>query len=91
MWFEPSQGKLYAAAGGSVLVMNTKGRLEVDREWLSDVKGHTVAYDAQKGMLYLPGGRDGRSKLLILRSLDREAAVAAEKGIGPTAGTVAAK
>jgi len=90
LWFEPAQGKLYAAAGGSVLVMNTKGRLEVDREWISDVKGHTVAFDAQKNMLYLPGGRDGRSKLLILRSMDRDAQEAAAKGV-PVAGTVAAK
>lgn len=91
LWFEPSQGKLYAAAGGSVLVMNTKGRLEVEREWLSDVKGHTVAFDAQKNMLYLPGGRDGRSKLLMLRSMDKNAAEAASKGDVPTAGTVAVK
>ena len=91
LWFEPTQGKLYAAAGGSVLVMNTKGRLEVEREWLSDVKGHTVAFDAQKNMLYLPGGRDGRSKLLMLRSMDKQAAEAASNGNVPTVGTVAEK
>ena len=90
LWLEPVNGKLYAAAGGSVLVMNTKGRLEVDREWATDVKGHTVAFDPQKNMLYLPGGRDGRSKLLILRSLDKDAQEAAERGVA-TAGTVAAK
>lgn len=90
LWFEPANGKLYAAAGGSVLVMNTKGRLEVDREWATDVKGHTVAFDAQKNMLYIPGGRDGRSKLLILRSLDKDAQEAAARGL-ETAGTVAAK
>ena len=90
LWLEPANGKLYAAAGGSVLVMNTKGRLEVDREWATDVKGHTIAFDAQKNMLYVPGGRDGRSKLLILRSLDKEAQEAAERGVA-TAGTVAAK
>lgn len=90
LWFEPSQNKLYAAAGGSVLVMNTRGRLEVDREWATDVKGHTVAVDAQKNMLYLPGGRDGRSKLLILRSMDRAAQDAAAQGL-TTAGTVAEK
>jgi DNA-binding beta-propeller fold protein YncE len=90
LWFEPSQNKLYAAAGGSVLVMNTKGRLEVDREWATDVKGHTVAVDAQKNMLYLPGGRDGRSKLLILRSMDKNAQEAAAQGVA-TAGTMAEK
>ncbi len=90
LWLEPAQNKLYAAAGGSVLVMSTRGRLEVDREWATDVKGHTVAFDAQKNMLYLPGGRDGRSKLLILRSMDREAQEAAAQGV-PTAGTVAEK
>jgi hypothetical protein len=70
--------------------MNTKGRLEVDREWASDVKGHTIAFDARNNMLYLPGGRDGRSKLLILRSLDKNAQEAAALGVA-TAGTVAVK
>ena len=90
LWFEPAQSKLYAAAGGSVLVLNTNGRLEVDREWATDVKGHTVAFDAQKNMLYLPGGRDGRSKLLILRSMDKDAQEPAAQNPA-TAGTVATK
>jgi DNA-binding beta-propeller fold protein YncE len=90
LWFEPAQGKVYAASGGAVLVLNTKGRLEVDREWATDVKGHTVAFDSQKNMLYLPGGRDGRSKLLILRSMDKDAQDAAARGLS-TADTVAKK
>lgn len=92
LWFERGNGKLYAAAGGSVLVMNTKGRLEVDREWPTAVKGHVVAFDPAKNMLYLPGGFEGRSKLLILRSLDKDAQEAMQRGLQKTVGpTVASK
>ena len=31
------------------------------------MKGHTVAYDAAKKLVLLPGGREGKSKVLILR------------------------
>ena len=83
LWLEPQRHKLYAAANGAVLVMDTKGRLAVDREWATDVKGHTLAFDASKDMLYVPGGRDGRSKLLLLRSLDGSAQAAVAQGYLP--------
>ena len=83
LWLEPQRNKLYAAANGSVLVMDTKGRLSVNREWATDVKGHTLAFDAAKDMLYVPGGRDGRSKLLLLRSLDATAQAAVAEGYMP--------
>jgi hypothetical protein len=90
LWLDPGHRRLYAAANGSVLVMNVKARLEVEREWATDVKGHTLAFDANKDMLYVPGGRDGRSKLLLLRSLDRSAQDAVAEGYLPGE-TVAAK
>jgi DNA-binding beta-propeller fold protein YncE len=83
LWFEPARTRLYAAANGSVLVMSTKGRLAVEREWPTDVKGHTLAFDSGKDMIYVPGGWDGRSKLLLLRSLDTAEQQAAALGYLP--------
>jgi hypothetical protein len=37
---------------------------------MTEVKGHTVAYDAAKRLLLLPGGREGKSKVLIFRTPD---------------------
>ncbi len=61
--------RLYAAAsGGVVLIYRVTGSgLVAEHEVTSDVKGHTLAYDAERGMILLPGGREGRSKLLLLR------------------------
>ena len=61
--------RLFAAAGGSCFVLRTNGRLVADDEVATDVKGHTLAFDPQKKMVYMPGGREGRSKLLILKQI----------------------
>jgi YVTN family beta-propeller protein len=57
---------LYAAAGdGSVLAIDLTRNL-VDHELPTDVKGYNIAYDANRKMLFMPGGREGRSKMVIL-------------------------
>ncbi len=68
LWLDSANNTLYGiATGGSVLVMKTSGRLNVEREFPTDIRGHSLAFDSSKSLLYIPGGRDGRSKLLILR------------------------
>jgi DNA-binding beta-propeller fold protein YncE len=58
---------LYAAAGdGSVLAIDL-ARNKVDHELPTDVKGFSIAYDPSHKMLFFPGGREGRSKLVILK------------------------
>jgi YVTN family beta-propeller protein len=69
LWFDDANQRLFAAAGGSVFVMRTSGKLVADDEVATEVKGHTLAFDPQKKMVYMPGGREGRSKLLILRQV----------------------
>jgi DNA-binding beta-propeller fold protein YncE len=57
---------LYAAAGdGSVLAIDL-ARNAVDHELPTDVKGYSLAYDPAHKMLFMPGGREGRSKLVVL-------------------------
>lgn len=70
---DPGGNLLYAATGdGSVLAINLTSN-EVDHELPTDVKGYTLAYEPGHKMLYMPGGREGRSKMLILSPVMGEA------------------
>jgi len=63
---DPGGNLLYAAAGdGSVLAIDLN-RNVVDHELPTDVKGYSIAYDPAHHMIFLPGGREGRSKMVIL-------------------------
>lgn len=63
---DPSGTLLYAAAGdGSVLAIDLNHNV-VDHELPTDVKGYSIAYDSAHRMLFMPGGREGRSKMVIL-------------------------
>jgi len=70
LWLDPDSRTLYAASEGSLVVISAKGRLtKIDEIATADVKGHTVAFDAEKNIVLLPGGNHGTSKLLILRPM----------------------
>ncbi len=69
LWLDPESRTLYAAGGGSLLMMLANGRLSAVEEIASDVKGHTVAYDAEKKLVFVPGGRESKSKILILKPM----------------------
>lgn len=63
---DPGGNLLYAAGGdGSVLAIDLN-RNTVDHELPTDVKGFSIAYDASHRMLFMPGAREGRSKMVIL-------------------------
>jgi DNA-binding beta-propeller fold protein YncE len=68
LWLDDESRMLYGAAGGSLLVMRADGRLHALDELSTDVKGYSVAYDPDHKLLFFPGGREGRSKLLLLKS-----------------------
>ena len=66
MILDPSGSLLYAAGGdGSVMAIDLN-RNVVDHEMSTDVKGFSLAYDAAHRMLFMPGAREGRSKMVIL-------------------------
>ncbi len=69
LWLDPESRTVYAAGGGSLLVMHANGRLSAAEEINADVKGHTVAYDAEKKLVFLPGGRESKSKILIFKPM----------------------
>jgi YVTN family beta-propeller protein len=72
LWLDEAGNNLYGAAvDGTIAWMRTLGgSLAAEHEFKTEVRGHTFAYDPGKKMIYLPGGRDGRSKLLIMRQVE---------------------
>jgi DNA-binding beta-propeller fold protein YncE len=96
---DPSGNLLYAAAGdGSVLAIDLN-KNSVDHELPTDVKGFSIAYDPAHKMLFLPGGREGRSKMVILspsgvpesNRLQNAASPPPQSATPPNAGQVAVK
>ena len=67
--FDPASRTLFAAGGGSVASFKTAGELSALDELRADVKGSSLLYDAGRKLLFLPGGREGRSKMLIVRDV----------------------
>ena len=49
------------------MVMKADSRLHALDELPTDVKGYSVAYDTERNLVFFPGGREGRSKLLLLK------------------------
>ncbi|HZU44165.1 MAG TPA: YncE family protein [Terriglobales bacterium] len=71
LWFDPAAGVLYTAGGGSVMrIKAAGGSFNTEHELLTKVRGHSLAYDAGRKMVFIPGGQEGHSKLLIVRSID---------------------
>jgi DNA-binding beta-propeller fold protein YncE len=66
-----AEGSLLGAAEGSVFVLPTSATLGEANETAVGVRAHTFAYDPATGTLFLPGGLEGRSKLLLLKRIER--------------------
>jgi len=69
LWLDSPDSTLYAASGdGTVTTIKVNGRrLVYESELKTDVKGHSLAYDPDRKVIYVPGGREGRSKMVILK------------------------
>jgi DNA-binding beta-propeller fold protein YncE len=68
LWFDDASKRLYAAAGdGSVHIFRVDGNITSENEFRAEVRGHSLAYDPTTKMMYLSGGREGKSKVLILK------------------------
>jgi YVTN family beta-propeller protein len=71
LWFDDAGATLYAAShGGAVTVIRQQGsRYVAEQELDTKVRGHSIAFDPARGLAYVPGGFEGRSKLVILKRL----------------------
>ncbi len=67
LWLDRDSGMLLGAAGRSLLVMRADQRLHAVDEIPTDVRGYSVAYDQEHKLVFFPGSREGRSKLLLLK------------------------
>jgi DNA-binding beta-propeller fold protein YncE len=68
LWLDDANQRLYAAAGdGSVHIFRVNGNITSENEFRAEVRGHSIAYDPATKMMYLSGGREGKSKVLILK------------------------
>ncbi len=69
LWLDASSRTLFAASNGSVLTMQAGDQLSLQEQLAVDVKGHILAFDPDTSLIYIPGGEESRSKLLILKQL----------------------
>src|SRR4051812_38312790 len=71
LWLDQSNNNLFAAAGdGTVTVISINERkLTLRGEYKGDVRGHALAYDPANHLIFLTGGREGKSKMLVLRNI----------------------
>jgi DNA-binding beta-propeller fold protein YncE len=69
LWLDAADNVLYAASSdGTVSTLKVNGRqLAYESELRTDVKGHSLAFDPDRKLIYVPGGREGKSKMVILK------------------------
>lgn len=73
LWLNPESRTLYAASPSELTVITAdNGTLAVVDDIPSNLKSHTVAFDSESNMVFLPGGREGKSAILLLRPTDAE-------------------
>ncbi len=73
LWLNPKLRTLYAASPGELTVIKADdGRFAVADRIPSNIKGHNVAFDPESNIVFLPGGREGHSEMLLLRPMDSE-------------------
>ena len=69
LWLDSEGSAIYAASSdGTVTTIKVNGRqLVYDSELKTDVKGHSLAFDPERKLIYVPGGREGKSRMVILK------------------------
>ncbi|MFB3918050.1 MAG: YncE family protein [Terriglobales bacterium] len=69
LWLDGASGTLYVGSGGGYinLIRTAGGSFVAQDEIRTNVRGHSLAFDPGRSLIYMPGGREGKSKLLILR------------------------
>jgi DNA-binding beta-propeller fold protein YncE len=72
VWFDDSTRSAYACAnnGAVTMISQQNGRYVAEQELNTAVRGHTVAFDPVRSLVYVPGGFEGRSKLVILKRIE---------------------
>lgn len=65
---DSASNTLYASSvDGSIVILNAGDKLSETNEFQSEVRGHALAVDPANKTIFLSGGREGKSKLVILK------------------------
>lgn len=69
LWFDNTSQTLYSAGAGGLVnvIAKDNGRYVSKIELQTNVRGHSLAFDPARNLIFFPGGREGRSKLVILK------------------------
>ena len=72
LWYDENTRSIFAASedGAVNMIRADAGRYYSEDEFKTQVKGHTLAFDASRQFVYMPGGREGRSKLVIVKRVE---------------------
>lgn len=72
LWYDQSTRSVYAVSedGYVNMIKADDGKYFSEDEMRTEVRGHSLAFDPKRNFVYLPGGRDGRSKMVILRRVE---------------------
>jgi DNA-binding beta-propeller fold protein YncE len=83
LWLDQNSRTLYAAAGNLVQVMRVSGARFVDTsDNTIELRGQGLVFDPSTNLVYVPGGREGKSKLLILKQVGPRTQAVAEENRG---------
>jgi DNA-binding beta-propeller fold protein YncE len=87
LWYDDATRSVFAAsADGSVNMIHAgDGNYFSEHELRTEVRGHTLAFDPARNFVYIPGGREGRSKLVILRRVETSNGATEQAGPKPKA------
>jgi hypothetical protein len=69
LWLDAASKTIFAVANGTVMLIHADDQLKATTELPVDVKGQRIAFDPSRQLVFVPGGFEGRSKILILRQL----------------------
>lgn len=73
LWLVPESRTLYAASPGELDVIKAgDGQFTLADAIPMTIKGHNVAFDSESNIVFLPGGREGKSAMLLLRPMSSE-------------------
>ncbi|HEY0564479.1 MAG TPA: hypothetical protein VGC88_02790 [Terriglobales bacterium] len=83
---DPPHRQAYAGSSdGTVttIALANTGISKTD-EIKTDVRGHSIAFDPTRRLIYLPGGREGRSKIAILKPFPTHPEAESDEDVPPT-------
>lgn len=71
LWLDQGSGTLYVAAADGTIAQIRATATDFQRidDVKTDVRGTSIAFDASRGFLYIPGGFEGKSKLVIMKKV----------------------